>query len=820
MQKMHLISNAHIDPMWQWEWREGAGATISTYRVAADLCEKNPDFIFNHNEVLLYEWIEEYEPDLFRRIQALVREGRWHIMGGWVLQPDCNLPCGESFVRQIEMGLRWFHSRFGVRPTTVINLDSFGHSRGLVQIFTKCGYDSYLITRPNESGFGHRFEWKGFDGSSVRVCKVPRYNSPLGRVDKIIAQDMAGQAGENHGITMWGVGDHGGGPSREDLEKIKGLMASSDVEIVHSTPEIFFADTAGEKLELVEESLRPSMVGCYLSQVRIKQGNHRLESELLSAERMATAAWAAGLMDYPTEELKAAWHDLLFAQFHDILPGSSIRDVEQAGLDLQAHGMEEVRRVKARAFFRLCAGQKGAGTGDLPILVYNNHPFDLDAVVTCEMMLPDQNWEEEFVGLRVFDEEGNELPAQVEKERSNLALEWRKRVVFRATLNAGRMSRFYAVQDILPEKPGHAVLAEDDCFVLSGGKAEIRIGRNTGLVEGFTLEGRSLLRPGSGQLRVVKDSEDPWGMTVTSYTETEGFFRLADRAETARICGVHREELAPVRVIESGAVRTVVEAVFVYNTSRAVARYTMEHATGAVNISLNLQFLENDRMVKMSLLPADQNAELLTKTAFGLESQFTDGTECVLSEYLLARQGADGMSLSGTGGGGYSVEGGDIWISLLHTPAYCAHPIHDRPLLPTDRFSPRSDQEAREFTFQLKASSWAERLTHVQRECDALNQPAEAECFFPGGDDKPQPSPLCLVDNSAVQMSACKKAEDSDDVILRLFNSSLEPAEARVDMPALKAAFTAVLEPLEVAAWRIHGETAEQMVELIEYPSK
>ena len=102
--QVFMICNAHLDPVWQWEWEEGAAEAISTFRVAADFCEEYEGFIFNHNEALLYRWVEEYEPELFERIKALVKKGRWHIMGGWYLQSDCNIPSGESFVRQILEG--------------------------------------------------------------------------------------------------------------------------------------------------------------------------------------------------------------------------------------------------------------------------------------------------------------------------------------------------------------------------------------------------------------------------------------------------------------------------------------------------------------------------------------------------------------------------------------------------------------------------------------------------------------------------------------------------------------------------------------------
>jgi len=105
MKKLHLVSNAHIDPVWQWEWEEGATVAISTFRTAADLCEQFDGFIFNHNEAKLYMWVEEYEPELFIRIQKLVAAKKWNIMGGWIVQPDCNLPAGESFVRQSLYGI-------------------------------------------------------------------------------------------------------------------------------------------------------------------------------------------------------------------------------------------------------------------------------------------------------------------------------------------------------------------------------------------------------------------------------------------------------------------------------------------------------------------------------------------------------------------------------------------------------------------------------------------------------------------------------------------------------------------------------------------
>ncbi|NJL94124.1 MAG: hypothetical protein HC915_10560 [Anaerolineae bacterium] len=156
---VHLICNAHIDPIWKWPWEEGAREAVSTFRTAADLLEEFPEFIFNHNESLLYEWVEEYDPPLFERIRALVARGRWNISGGWYLQPDVNLPGGETIARCILEGRRYFAEKFGVRPTVAYNFDSFGHGNGLPQLLRQSGFALYIHGRPTpaSSNSRHRF---------------------------------------------------------------------------------------------------------------------------------------------------------------------------------------------------------------------------------------------------------------------------------------------------------------------------------------------------------------------------------------------------------------------------------------------------------------------------------------------------------------------------------------------------------------------------------------------------------------------------------------------------------------------------------------
>ena len=148
MKTLHLICNAHLDPIWQWTWDEGISAALSTFKSAADLADEF-DYIFCHNESLLYEQIEINSPELFERIKKLVKQGKWVVAGGWYLQPDCLMPSGESIVRQIKVGQEYFYKKFGVKSEVAVNYDSFGHSIGLVQIMRKCGYKGYITARPN-----------------------------------------------------------------------------------------------------------------------------------------------------------------------------------------------------------------------------------------------------------------------------------------------------------------------------------------------------------------------------------------------------------------------------------------------------------------------------------------------------------------------------------------------------------------------------------------------------------------------------------------------------------------------------------------------
>jgi alpha-mannosidase len=783
-EKLHLICNAHIDPVWLWEWQEGAAEAISTFRVAAELCEQFEGFMFNHNEVILYQWVEEFEPALFKRIQKLVKAGKWHIMGGWYLQPDCNMPSGEAFVRQILLGRRYFWEKFGVEPRTAINFDPFGHSRGLVQIMAKAGYDSYLFCRPDQTDCplpGEDFEWVGFDGSTVTGHRsLEWYNSSLGGAARKVTDWLEKNPPVDGGVglLLWGVGNHGGGPSRLDVENLKALIEeyqkSGSVEIAHSSPEAYFEELrqAKEPLPRFEAALNSWAPGCYTSQVRIKQRHRLLENELFMTEKMSSQAAIQGLLPYPATDFQSVMQDLAFAEFHDILPGSSVQPVEEAALRLMDHGLEILSRLKTRTFFALAGGQLKAEEGTIPILAYNPHPYIVEQVFECEFQRSDPNWKDEFSYPHLYQGD-REVPCQAEHELSNLSLDWRKRAVFKAQLQPSQMNRFDCRLEVIPARPKPELPEEEGCFIFKTAELEILVNRRTGLVDRYRVNGIDYLETGAFLPLVMEDNEDPWGSTVQSFRQQAGAFELMNVETATRFSGV-TEQLAPVRVIEDGPVRSVVEAVFSYGDSRICQRYKLPKQGTEIELEIIVFWNEKSRMLKLSVPSTlrEPDVRYLGQVAFGVEGLAQTGREVVAQKWTgLFDRAATGRSLSCINDGSYGSDckDGEIRLSLMRSAAYSSLPIFDRPLMAQDRFTGRIDQGERHFHFWLNAGLAGKRMAHIDREALAHNEKPYALSFFPAGFGE-KSAPVLTLGDEVVQLSAFKRAFDSEDeFIVRLF---------------------------------------------------
>jgi alpha-mannosidase len=824
--RIHLVSNAHLDPVWLWDWEEGAGEALSTFRSAARLCEEFPAFIFNHNEAVLYQWVEEFEPGLFKRIQKLVREKRWHILGGWYLQPDCNMPSGESLVRQILLGKRYFKDRFGLEVRTGANLDPFGHSQGLVQIMAKSGYDSYIFCRPGPAERplpSEDFTWVGFDGSKITAARITaHYNSAGGQAAKKVADWIAAHPERELSIVLWGVGDHGGGATRADLVRLEEMMKErKDVEIFHSNPEEYFKDLRRRRSRLPEwsEDLNPWAVGCYTTMVRIKQKHRRLENDLYLAEKMASAASFQGLMKYPQAELREALLDLAFSQFHDILPGSSIEPSEESSIRRLDHGLETVSRVKARAFFALAGSQPAAKEGEIPILIYNPHPFKVADTFECEFEPYEINAAGGYLFPRVYGN-GRELPSQPEKEASNLSVEWRKKVVFSAELAPSRVNRFDCRPERFPARPLPQVREAAGEIRVSTDMLEFVINARSGLVDCYSAFGISLTAEGAFRPIVMNDNADPWGMSVRSFRDPAGRFELLSAAEAGRVSGITVGPALPVRIIEDGAVRTVVEAVFGYERSVIFQRYKVPKRGTQVEVELRVQWNEKDRMLKLSVPTRLTPSRYLGQVAYGMNELPADGTEAVAQKWVAVVSDTSDAALTCINEGSYGSDfaGGELRLSLLRSPAYSADPAAVGPMVAQDRYVPRIDQGERVFRFWFDGGRREPRLTAVDRESLAKNEKPFALAVFPSGRGK-APAPFAELSDEAVQIASLKKAEDGHDLIIRLFEPTGKQRKTVLTLPWAGARKTVSLSPFEIRTLAFNPKSGKFAdVDLLERP--
>lgn len=760
-----MICNAHIDPIWQWDWQEGVSAVLSTFQSAADIAEEF-DYVFCHNEVTVYKYVEEYAPELFQKIQQLVKQGKWRIMGGWYLQPDCNMPSGESFVRQIQEGKRYFLEKFGVFPTTAINFDPFGHTVGLVQIIRKCGQDSYLFMRPYASEMpmpSQQFLWRGLDGSEVKGTRTTGgYNSKLGEAVKSI-QPKADHQPEDVAVVLWGVGNHGGGPSRKDVQDInEQLISRTDEKYIHSCPEDFFARMT--PAHEVDHSLRISMPGCYTSMGKIKRKHALLESELAITEKMLSTALSCGMLQsYPEEKLHEIVQDLLNAEFHDVLPGTCIPCGEDNGLKLLDHGLLEVERLKTRAYFALSALQQPAAEGEYPILIFNPNVYEVEENLECEFMLADQNWNEQMPSsFRLYDESGNPVPFQTIKEESNLNLDWRKRIAFRGKLKPLQLTRFSLYVDY-GKKEREPI---QESYVFRNGRKYVEIDKNTGLLKHFSVAGVEYVKNGC-QLMSFDDNADPWAMAHSQLSrvgEKGEAFKLSDNR-----AGVFKN-LKSVQVIENGDIYLGIEAFFEKDETRARIGYKIYKNNDYVDVDVTVFMGDVDKFIKLKIPVCE--GQLMGQTAFGTEPLFMDARENVAHRFLAIDRGESSFVVMNTGTYGSHYEGGAIYLSLVRGVSYCAHPISDRQLIPTDRFVKKIDQGESNFSFRLGVVP----TSRIERATQEFVQKPYGLNIFP---TKVSPQVIAgrkefsvTLDDDTISVVTIKKADEKKALIFRLLNNT------------------------------------------------
>jgi len=820
--RLHLICNAHLDPVWQWRWEEGAAEAVATFRTAAGLLGEHKTFIFNHNEAVLYRWVERLDPALFRRIHALVRAGRWVISGGWHLQPDLNLPGLESLIRQISEGRGYFWEKFRSRPRVATNFDSFGHSGGLPQVLRQAGYKMYIHMRPQPEELAlpaDLYRWRGVDGTEILTLRIEvgLYHSERDNIEEKIeaGTDRVLQLGRNVAV-FWGLGDHGGGATREDLKKIDGLMRKERrVEIIHSTPDRLYdaLKDDGRKAPVVDGDLQRVFTGCYTSLARIKRKAEASLAALVQAETLRAASWWTLGQRFPEAELNEAWRDHLFNDFHDILTGSCIEPAEQDALDLYGKVLENARRLRLEAAAAWNRQLSAAPAAPIHVTVLNSNPSLNRVPVEVECMADYRPlWKGEW-HLRIYGLDGREIPSQEEQPESLLPFNWRKKLCLMANLPGVGASHFVARTLPGRREEGGAGRVNPELIY--------KYDRNRGFITPLSSRGgQNCLRGPLFEPLAIHDQGDSWGTGCSSYRQPAGRFRLVPGS---------------VRVIENGPVQTVTESVFSHQNSRIVFHTVGYPFWPVVEFRLRIHWNEELKRLKLAVPTAFRTGALVCDIPGGAIERPADGGEHVFGRWALVegdlKRQKMALAVIGSGQHGVDFSSGELRISILRSAAYC----HERGLalakFPARKFM---DQGVHQVRLLVTAGEARRVRRAVAGLADWLNAPPFALAHLPfgmteeqkgrdkrsagrkyGGTDSGDGESLLSCEPGNIRLIALKRSRNRRALIMRLHETSGANTTAILEFYFPRVRFRLDFRPFEIKTVRLERSGRWREVNLI-----
>ncbi|WP_205315666.1 alpha-mannosidase, partial [Nonomuraea lactucae] len=809
---LHMIGNAHLDPVWLWPWQEGYQEARATFWSAIHRMEEYPDFVFTCDQVVLLAWVEESDPELCARIKERVAEGRWALTGGWWVEPDCNMPSGESFVRQGLYGQRYLKEKFGVTATVGMNVDPFGHHAMLPAILRGQGMDSYCFLRPgpHESELpGTLFWWEAPDGSRVLAYRIPfEYCSPPGEVAGQ-AEKALGQLDRSLGELMvfYGVGNHGGGPTRANIDSIHRYDRMGTYgELVMSSPRRYF-DEVGKRLgesglaglPVWRDDLQHHAAGCYSSHSGVKAWQRRAQAAVLSAER-----WAAMAGHDARAELERAWKQVLFNQFHDVLPGSAIEPAYDDARDQLGEAVAISKRIIARAHNVIARDVRiPEEPGTSPVIVFNPHPWPVATHVEMQYGLAPG-------GVHVVDADGGDVPSQPTQSVATTDDRRRGATVFRAEVPALGY-RLYRMRPGPPARRASRLSATASgpagTFRMENDVLRVEIDPVTGWLTGLLDKrtGADLVAGAMGEhTQICADPTDTWGHRVVSY-DWPG------------------EPMTTTAVVlrESGPLRARLRVERAWGRSTMTEEFLLGEDDDAVEVRVTLDWRERAHLMKLRFPVAVECPVATYEIPFGHLERPIDGAEEPAQSWV---------DLSGTVGGvpaglavvndakhGYDVSpltpgrSHSIGITAVRSPVYAWH--DPRQLDPAGHYS-HQDQGLQRFRYLLVPHGGDWRSAGLTRRAALLGSPVRAmlESFHDG----PLPPARGFVDDGAgqVMVTAVKCHEDlPGDLVVRAVETTGRAATLSLDLALAGVRLTADFGPSQIRTFRVPLENPLAAVE-------
>lgn len=765
--QFHLIANSHLDPVWLWDWREGLNEGMSTVRTVLDLMDENESLTYIRGESLIYQHIEQNDPATFRRILAQVEKGRWDIVGGTYIQPDTNLASAETLTRQFTEGKRYFLDRFGKNVKAAWQADSFGHCAGFPEILTAAGIESFAFTRPSAAILPlsePAFWWEGSSGA--RILSYRPLVGWYGTEHDEMSRRMNGllEAASRSGLTnvgcFYGVGNHGGGPTRRQLDEIQAWAETHpDVKVVHSGLHPFFAAIRQElkmnprlSLPVHRGELNFCLRGCYSSMANLKFLYRRGENHLARAER--TDATISAFLGKPKGDLSEAWRGILFNSFHDILPGSCIERAVEDQTAWMGQVLHTSQKVEFAALNQL-ALQIDTHVAEHPVhhpsgvatLVWNPHPqpfrghVELEACMDYRPVFAYEGRREELP-IRVLSPRGEALPFQeiAVENRSLTKVPWRKRVLVPVTLPAfgWNVLELGWVEGTIPPESENPVKGGPDW--IDNGKYRVEALRSKKGVRIF-YRGKPIFE-GEGLTATLL--EDPWGSWGGMEEEKDSFHLQSVQEEW---------EIVDTALLESGDERATLWVRYAGKNSRIDLSFSVTRDREAVDVQTRVFWAERSARLKLNF-PVGDRAEFEVPGATAKRSPCGEvpGGKWVKvnSKFGFA---SDALY-------NFSCEADVFSATVVRATRYADDvptPAHVQPWLPA------TDPGEHKFRFLMTAA-----VDELPRMANYLEQPPVVVVVPARKGKLPKSGSLATLEPESLQVLALKAAEAGKGFILRV----------------------------------------------------
>ncbi len=794
------VGNSHIDMAWLWPWTETVEVVRNTFGTALQLMREYPDFKFTASTAQAFEWIEEKYPAMFQEIQQRVKEGRWEVIGGMWVEPDLNMPDGESLVRQILYGKRYFRQKFGRDINIGWNPDSFGYNWQLPQIYKRSGIDYFvtqkLLWASEFTKFPYRlFWWQAPDGSRLLTYFPSDYANPID--PQKMARDSAtygpmmwkynggtnsAPAGGLDMMYLYGVGDHGGGPTRVDLDTALRWQKGDLVypQINFSTAAQYFADLEKNKSELKIPTWDGELYfqyhrGVQTTQSEEKRGNRQNEELVLNAEKVASIDMLFGAA-WPQQNFDTAWKDILFNQFHDILPGSGIH----------INYVDAARKYAVAT--RIDSDIIHAGLADIAshvksdgvsVLVFNPLSWPRTDVVEVEAQFP-----QPVKGVLGVDTDGSPLPASV---ISNDASTGRVRIRLLAEnvpatgykllrLETSPMA-FQTVGDIRTLK-AHYVTATADS--LENEFIRLKVDPKTGCITSLydkrsNTEALALPVQSEGSPAASPDGL-PCGSLLQAFVDKPKKWDAWNI--DADFVKQHWDlmQADEVKLVENTPLRAVIRVKHHFQKSSFVQDITMYPGVPRVDVHMQADWHEQHILLKVAFPVSAHSDKATFEIPYGsVERPTTRNTPAEQAQFEVpALRWADisdaihGFSLLNDSKYGYDAKDNVLRLSLLRSPTWP---------------DPETDQGHHEFTYSLypHGGTWREAMTMHQGY--VLNYPLMAVTTGQHPGTLPAEKSFFATTQDNVVITAIKKAADDDALIVRFYEWAGKKGDIYLQLP-------------------------------------